>query len=864
MPLPPNSKLGPYEILAPIGAGGMGEVYRARDPRLNRDVAIKVSAARFTERFEREAKAIAALNHPNICHVYDVGPDYLVMEYIEGDSPQGPLPLDETLRIMHQIADALEAAHDKGITHRDLKPGNIKIKPDGTVKVLDFGLAKVNAPPSSSGENSPTLTVGMTQAGMVLGTAAYMAPEQARGKESVDRRADIWAFGVVFYELLTGHRLFEGEDTSSTLAAVIMREPDLAGVPPQVASLLKRCLQKDPKNRLRDIGDAWALLSAEPAAPAKPALPAPSARLPWWLPAAVMLLLSATAFWFLWRAKPPAPQSFRFQIPAPGSATASFPALSPDGRHLAFVASHDGPEQIWVRDMDTLEARALPGTDGATYPFWAPDGSAVAFFAEGKLRKVAVTGGPPQSLCDSASGRGGTWNRDGVILFSNGPDSPILRVPAAGGIPAPVGQVAGSAGAAGFRFPFFLPDGIHFLYNAGSDKPEEAGIFVGSIDGAKAVRLLPDMSNALYAPGVPGAAGHLLFRREDTLMAQPFDSRGLKTTGDMFPVAEHVLTSANIGSAAFSVSETGALAYLSGVATLSRELVWMDRSGKRLGVLGKPGAYLQLDVSPDEKTLAVMMGTASQSDIWLEDISRAVLSRFTFRAGISRSPVWSPDGGHILYGYLSSGGYIGDLYQKASGGNGPEELLLRAGINGIPGDWSPDGKWIVYRRDEPKTGADLWLLPLSGDRKPVSYLQTPYSEVAARFSPDGRWLAYHSNESGSNQIYVQSVPPNGAKYQASSGGGVQPQWRRDGKELFYVSADHKLMAVPIKLGATVEAGAPQALFPLAPVSSEFAIGSAYHPSRDGQRFLVNVPAGGDSAPVPPITIVTNWQSALKK
>ena len=814
MPLPPNSKLGPYEILAPIGAGGMGEVYRARDPRLNRDVAIKLSAARFTERFEREAKAIAALNHPNICHVYDVGPDYLVMEYIEGDSRQGPLPLDETLRIMHQIADALEAAHEKGITHRDLKPGNIKIKPDGTVKVLDFGLAKVSAPPSSSGENSPTLTVGMTQAGMVLGTAAYMAPEQARGKESVDRRADIWAFGVVFYELLTGHRLFEGEDTSSTLAAVIMREPDLAGVPPQVAPLLRRCLQKDPKNRLRDIGDAWGLLAAEPAkvTPAAPAPPSRSRTLPWVAAVALLFLIAATALWFLLRVKPPAGQVFRFQIATPGSAPAVFPTLSPDGRSIAFVANHDGPDQLWVRALDTLESRALPGTDGVTYPFWSPDGAYLGFFAEGKLRKIAIAGGPPQTLCDSPSGRGGAWNRAGVILFSNGPDSVIYRVSAAGGTPVPVTKLAGHSPGEGHRFPSFLPDGSHFFYNAGSDKPDDSGLFMSSLDGAPSVRVLADMTNALYAPAAPGSStGHILFRREDTLMAEPFDARRFKTTGDMFPIAERV-PSANIGYGSYSVSENGILAYSSGGVATLRELAWIERSGKRLGLLGKPAAYAQMDVSRDEETLAVMIGTTSAADLWIEDISRAVLSRFTFRSGITRSPVWSPDGSHVFFGYQSGGGYSGDIFSKAAGGNVSEELLLHAGINGFPEDCSPDGKWLVFSEYGPKTAADLWLLPLTGARKPVPYLQTPFNEANARFSPDGRWLAYESNESGSFQVYVQSVPANGSKYQVSSSGGRVPQWRRDGKELFYVSADRKLMAVPIKLGVTVEAGAPSPSF----------------------------------------------------
>jgi Tol biopolymer transport system component len=566
------------------------------------------------------------------------------------------------------------------------------------------------------------------------------------------------------------------------------------------------------------------------------------------------------------REQPPIAQSLRYQISPPGSEATQYPTLSPDGRNLAFVTGSGGPNQVWVRAMDALDARPLPGTDGASYPFWSPDGAYLGFFAEGKLKKVAIAGGPSQTLCDASSGRGGSWNRDGVILFSPGPASVIFRVPAAGGIPVPVTKLAGNGGGEGYRFPVFLPDGAHFLYQAGSNKPDSAGVFVGSLDGAAAVRLLPDTSNALYSPPLaPNAAAHLLFRREDTLMAQPFDATRLKTTGDMFPIAERVPVSGNIGFGAFSLSENGMLVYRSGGEASDRELVWMDRAGKRLGSVGKPGAFGAIAVSPDEKTVAVTARNGSQADIWLEDIGRGVLSRFTFRSGASRSPVWSADGSRLIFAFqsLSSGGGSTDIYQKPAGGNGQEELLLHSGINGYPDDWSPDGKLLVYEQTGEKTANDLWLLPLSGDHKPVPYLQTPFDEMNARFSPDGRWMAYQSNESGQFQVYVQTVPLSGAKYQISTSGGTSPRWRRDGKELFYVSSDRKVMAVPVKLGATVEAGTPQPLFPISQLLTS-ALAVSYEPMRDGQRFLVNAPAGSEAAAAPPITVVTNWQAAFKK
>jgi serine/threonine protein kinase/Tol biopolymer transport system component len=890
-----GTQLGSLEITALLGRGGMGEVYRARDTKLKRDVAIKVLPEEFSRdadrisRFQREAEVLASLNHPNIAGIYDVreagASRFLILELVEGETladrlTRGPLSIEETLSVAKSICEALEAAHEKGVIHRDLKPANVKITPEGGVKVLDFGLAKAieSTPTHPALSNSPTLmSVGATNAGVILGTAAYMSPEQAKGR-AVDKRTDIFAFGAVLYEMLTGRQAFEGEDVTQILARLLEREPDLSrlplGVPPRIRELLRLCLQKDIRKRRSDAADVRIdielALSEPPDAMPLPAASRTHERV--WMAVAGVLVIAIAGLAFVhFREIPPLQHPLRFQIAPTGTAVPEFLTISPDGRRLALVASGAGPRQLWIRAMDTLESKPLAGTEDATYPFWSPDGTNIGFFAQGKLKKIAIAGGPAQTLCDATSGRGGSWNRDGVILFSQGPISPILGVSAAGGVPTPVITVAGADSAvAGHRFPAFLPDGIHFLYNAGSAKPDAAGIYLGSLAGTVPVRILPDVSNALYAPpAVPGGVAHLLFRRGgDILMAQPFDPRTLRATGEMFPVAEHVTISANAGFGAFSVSETGILVYRTFDEAASRQLVWIDRSGKRAGIVGKPNRIRQLAISPDERTVAleIVTPTGENLDIWLQDLRRDALTRFTFRSGVSGSPVWSPDAANLIF-FSRPGAGAGstDILQRLTAGNAGEEVLLgAAGINGLPDDLSSDGRWVVYQKDGGKTGTDLWLLPLAGralgDNKPIPYLQTPFVESDARFSPDGKWMVYASNESGQNQVYVQAVPAGAGKWQISTAGGSAPHWRSDGKEIFYIALDQKLMAVPIKLGPVVEPGTPQVLFPFPPVPTGLS-SFDYGPSKDGQRFLVNAPA---DATAPPITVVINWQADLKK
>ena len=889
-------RLGPYEIVSPIGAGGMGEVYRARDTRLQRDVAVKVLPSSLAgdperlSRFEQEARAAAALNHPNITAVYDVGRHdggpFIVTELLHGESlratlARGALPARQAIAYAMQVAQGLAAAHDKGIVHRDLKPDNVFVTADGNVKILDFGIAKLTQPegaaagmtvmPTTPAVNAIPNTVG----GMVLGTIGYMSPEQVRGS-TVDHRTDVFALGILLHEMLSGRRPFAGDTTADVMSAILKDDPPElsvtgARVPPALDRVVRRCLEKQPAMRFQSARDlAFALDSltvqtdSAAAAPAD-ARPAPKtasrsfSTILGWSAAAVFLLTAAAFAALYFRAPSTETRTMRFQLIPPGQTGAEALALSADGRQLAFVASAGGPAQIWVRSMDALRPRALPGTTGATYPFWSADGSTLGFFAQGKLKKVTVAGGPPVVICDAIDGRGATWNADGVILFASGPSGPIYRVPATGGTPEPVTELPkGDRG--GHRFPSFLPDGQHFFYAAGSDRPDQIGIYVGALDKSAPVRLLPENSNIIYAAA--GGKGYVLFRRDETLMAQAFDAKSLRLTGDLVPIAEQVPLTQNVGFGAFTASQEGTIVLTEGGST-NRELVWVDRSGKRVGTVTKPGmtglsAFAGMALSPDEKKVAYSVGSG-QLDLWVQDIDRDVASRFTFRSGTARDPVWSPDGSSIVYSFNQTGISTVNLFRKPATGGGAEEDLGVAGVNGFPQDWSKDGEWLLYQRQDPKTDMDLWLIPLNGDRKPVPYLASPFADADGQFAPTGgppRWMAYGSNESGDVEIYIQEIPARGAKYQVSSGGGGLPRWRADGRELFYLTPDAKLMAVPITLTPRVEIGTPREVF-------TNAVLSAYVPSRDGQRFLINVPVGSDAS-APPATVVLNWANALRR
>jgi Tol biopolymer transport system component len=890
-----GTRLGSYEVIALIGEGGMGQVYRARDTKLGRDVALKVLPTLVAAdpdrlaRFRREAQVLAALNDPHIAQIYgfeDAGGTHaLVMELVEGPTlaeriAEGPLPVSDALAIAGQIASALEAAHEHGIVHRDLKPANVKVREDGTVKVLDFGLAKAFSPEGASSTvdaaNSPTITTpAMTAMGMILGTAAYMSPEQARGRP-VDERADVWAFGVVLFEMLSGRRPFDGEDVSDTLANVLKRDPAwdaLPGdVPPRVRQVLRACLRKAAKERLADMQDVRLALggafeTTASAAPESAASPPPSRPL-WWralLPVAVALVaavLTAAGAWFALRVPPTPAPVVRLEIPLQDSEQAGpvMLALSPDGQSLAFVLSggRDGSSApIRVRTMDALEPRVIEGTVGATFPFWSPDGREIGFFAQGKLEKIAVAGGPAQTLCDAVDGRGGTWSRDGVILFSAGPTSPILRVASGGGTPQAVTPPVAAGSGGGDRFPLFLPDGTHFLYNSlrGGDQSDVAGLHLGSLDGGPDVRLLPDNTNAAYVPerGERGR-GYLLFRSGGALLAQRLDLATRRLSGEKIPVADRVLMTGVLGFGAFAAASNGTLVYVTTPdAASTSQLLWVDRRGTRLPAL-QSGRFFLGAISPDQRTVALNVGRPPRTDIWLYDEARNVMSRFTFGAGFNVSPVWSPDSTRVAFSSERSGSVSSSIVVKPSNGGGAT-TLFESGVNVAPDDWSADGRWLLFEQQGQNTGVDLWLLPVDGSQKPTPYLQTPFNQRDGRFAPGSsgspRWVAYSSDESGQNEVYLQSIPA-GTKFQVSTAGGTEPMWRRDGKELFFV-ASGALMAVPISVGAAVPIGAPRELF-------KIAGNRGYAPAADGQRFLVASLSGDAGAPpARAITVVLNWR-----
>ena len=869
--------VGSYRIVGLIGEGGMGQVYRAQDTKLPREVALKILPDAFVHdpdrlaRFRQEAHVLASLNHPNIATIYgfeDSGAVHaLVLELVEGPTladriARGPVPLDEALPIARQIADALEAAHERGIIHRDLKPANVKVREDGTVKVLDFGLAKALEPAATvtgHASLSPTITSPalMTGVGMLLGTAAYMSPEQARGK-SADRHSDIWAFGCVLYEMLTGTRPFEGEDVSDTLANVLKTQPDWkrlpATTPASIHRLLRRCLEKNRKQRLSDVADAR--LELDEAVNPSDVASTPVPPLGRWRRAAtyaaIVLVSAAVAGAVTWTLRPgqPVAQETRLEIATPSTTDPISLAVAPDGRKIVFVGSNDdGSSQLWLRSFDSSSIRSLARTGGATFPFWAPNGQSVGFFADRKLKTIDLATGVVQVIADAGGGAGGTWGTDGTILFAPHLNGPIVRVPATGGKPAEVTTL--TAGQQGHRGPQLLPDGTHFTFyvRGGSDV---RGIYVSGLDGSKPTRIV---SGDVAAP-VFVSLGNLLFVRQGILFAQPFDTRVLALTGSPVPVSDQVaMTSQNM--AAFSAAHLGTIAYRTGSGSPRRQFAWFDRAGRRLADVGDvdDGRPFSPSLSPDGRWLALHRSTDANVDIWLLDTVRGTRNRVTSDDATEISPLWSPDGTRIAFNSFRDGGF--KIFVKPLAG-GPAQMLPTGHQNAGLTDWSSDGKFLLFDTADGNPTGDLWALPLFGDGRAFPVVQTRFEERDGQFSPDGRFVAYRSDESGRSEIYVQPFLATGRRTQVSTEGGAQVRWSSDGSELFYIALDERLMSVRIRVaadGRSVEAASPVPLFRTHVGGAvQSATEEAYVVSRDGQRFLMNTTTDESS----PMTLILNW------
>ena len=890
MALVSGAQLGPYEIQSPLGAGGMGEVYRARDTRLNRTVAVKILPTHLSERadaherFDREARAISSLNHPNICHLYDVGSQdgtsYLVMECLEGETladrlHKGPLPLNQMLRYARELCDGLEAAHRSGVIHRDLKPGNIMLTKTG-VKLMDFGLAKpVPSASTLSPQLSRTLSTPdhpLTAEGTIVGTFQYMAPEQVEGKEA-DVRSDIFSLGAVFYEMVTGKRAFDGKTSASTIAAILASEPPpISAVQPTSPVALDRvvrtCLAKDPDARFQNVHDVEIQLQwiGEPAeASASPTVTWwKSARLAWGLCALLFLSLAGFILTRMSQSVPPSAIVRAEIVPPPDAEFYSrdieggAPAISPDGRQIVVaVRDKQGAVMLWLRPVDSQSIHALAGTEGAQHPFWSPDSRSIGFFAQGKLKRIDESGGDLRAVCDvSTAPRGGTWSRDGVILFTPGTNDLLCRVSADGGTPLAVTEFDQSHVEAGHRWPQFLPDGNHYIFFVRSYEKERTGVYVGSLDSKQHRFVLHTGYRTLWVPG------YLIYLQDKTLVAQPFDAQKAELSGQPAPLADHPALLGPNSAAMFSASYTGLLVYYPNVfGNLGWSLVWHDRSGKTLGNIGQD-FFSVPSISPDATKIAVAVYDPSwwTPDLWIFDLARGTKTRFTFGPGAFSGPVWQPDGLAVIYGNNTSGTW--HIYRRELNGKNPELLLETAGVNEYARSVCLDGRYVAYVRSERKpTRNEVWILPLSGDRKPYPLVQSQFDVSEPEFSPNCKWVAFRSNDPGQPEVYVTSFPDGARKYQVSTGGGTTPYWRADGKEMYFFDPrNSNIMAVSVaEPGQGLKLGIPHALFKALGIGYRLGV---YAVSGDGQRFLVN----GDPPTVSnvPLTLVLNWPAQLKK